>query len=74
MANKRLVSEHCNNEVFAIGQEGSIKDLSTKLNVCFECIHFVSCKGYIHNAKRLVASLENLEYMAKQIKEEQKLY
>jgi hypothetical protein len=58
MANKRSLS--CGKEVFAIGQEGSIKDLENKLSLCFNCENSVSCKGFIHYSKSLVASLEIL--------------
>ena len=72
MANKRVLE--CGKEIFAYGAEGSIKDLSEKLKLCFECASFISCKSYINYVKLLSASLENLDYMAGKIKEEQNLY
>lgn len=69
MANKRMLE--CGKFVLAFGQEGSLKDLKTKLVPCFECVDFVSCKVFIHNTKLLTASLENLAVMAAKIKEEQ---
>jgi hypothetical protein len=74
--NKRLVDVNCKEktEVLAIGQEGSIKDLETKLKACFECSSFVGCFSMIHLVKSFNANLENLEYMQKKIIEEQKLY
>jgi len=71
MANKRDLG--CGREVVAIGQEGSVKDLETKLNSCFLCSDFVACDHMIHHAQRLAANLENLRYMANKIKEERKL-
>jgi hypothetical protein len=71
MASKRDLG--CGREVIAVGQEGSVKDLETKLNNCFLCSNFVARDHMIHNAQRLAANLENLRYMANKIKEERKL-
>ena len=71
MANKRNME--CGVEILAVGQEGSMKDINARLAVCAECSRFVSCAEYIHNSKRLTASLENLDVMAKKIREEQQI-
>jgi len=71
MANKRLLE--CGKEVLAVGMDGSLKDIHQKISLCFNCSQFISCKGFIHLSKSLVASLENLEYMAGQIKSKQVL-
>jgi hypothetical protein len=76
MANKRLITDTCKEkkEVFAIGQEGSIKDLENKLKTCFECSNCIGCKDYIFVTERLLASQKNLVYMIEQIKNEQQIY
>lgn len=39
--NKRKLS--CGNDVFAIGESGSIADLKEKIKTCFECNNFIFC-------------------------------
>jgi len=72
MANQRVLE--CGKEVLAIGQDGSLADLESKINVCFNCSQYIGCKHSVNMTKVLLATQENLIDLINQIKEEQKLY
>jgi len=43
--NVRMLSCEKQKKVLAIGQEGSISDYKERLQACFQCYHFITCKN-----------------------------
>lgn len=75
MANKRQLN--CNikgKEVLAIGQEGSFKDLQTKIEFCFQCTESLGCSHFQGYLKDLSKSVDTFNELKEKIKIEQKLY
>lgn len=56
--NKRKLN--CNKEVYAIGQENSIADYKNKLNTCFQCYNFITCKDSQAYLQGIINQQDNL--------------
>jgi hypothetical protein len=64
--NKRLL--HCNKEVLAVGQAGSIADYKNKLERCFICKEFPFCTGAKQYLQGIIKQQENIANIQQVIK------
>lgn len=77
MANKRFLncglSNYQQQEVYAIGQQGSFADLKEKINHCLNCDNSLGCKGLNTYLKQLNNVQDNYIYLTETLKGKQSL-